>query len=62
MQEQGNLNIELHPEQKEQAELVKMYLLTIQHFFGGFQHLFSQAVDPREQSKITYPSLSRRGH
>jgi hypothetical protein len=55
MREQGNQNIELHPDQKEQAELVKTYLLTVQHFFGGFQHLFSRVLDPREQSKIKYP-------
>ena len=30
-------NIELHPDQQEQAELLKTYLLTVQHFFEDFR-------------------------
>lgn len=58
MSDQGNRNSELDPDQKEQAELVKICLLTVQHFFGGFQQLFNRVVDPRDQSKITYPLVA----
>lgn len=52
MSEQDHREFKIDP---EQLELIKIFLATVKHFFGGFQQLFSRVLDPREPSKIIYP-------
>ena len=39
----------------QQSALIRSLLVTVQHFFGGFQHLFRNVCDPRHPALITYP-------
>jgi hypothetical protein len=39
----------------EQQALLKAFLATSQHFFGGFTTLFQEITDPRVPELITYP-------
>jgi hypothetical protein len=39
----------------EQQALLKAFLATSQHFFGGFTALFQEITDPRVPELITYP-------
>jgi hypothetical protein len=41
-----------------QKALIRCLLVTVQHFFGGFQHLFANVTDPRHPAFITYPLTS----
>ena len=43
------------PDEQQQVELLKDLLVTVQHFFGGFTHLFQTLSDPRNPLYITYP-------
>ena len=40
---------------RQQVALIKALLVTVQHFFGGFQRLFGSVSDPRQPAYITYP-------
>jgi hypothetical protein len=40
---------------EEQASLFKAFMVTVQHFFGGFNRLFKGVSDPRNPAYITYP-------
>jgi hypothetical protein len=40
---------------REQASIFKAFVVTVQHFFGGFQRLFQEVTDPRHPAYITYP-------
>jgi len=40
---------------RQQVALLKALLVTVQHFFGGFQRLFGRVTDPRQPAYITYP-------
>jgi hypothetical protein len=40
---------------REQASIFRAFILTVQHFFGGFQRLFQGVTDPRHPAYITYP-------
>lgn len=51
MLEQAHREFEIDP---EQLELIKVFLSTVEHFWGGFEQLFSLVSDPREQGKIIY--------
>jgi len=43
-------------DEQEQAALLKTFLATAQHFFGGFSALFQDVTDPRMRHLITpYP-------
>ena len=39
----------------EQGSILKAFLLTVQHVFGGFQRLFQGVTDPRHPAYVTYP-------
>jgi len=39
----------------QQIELLRCLLVTVQHFFGGFNQLFRNVFDPRHPAFITYP-------
>jgi hypothetical protein len=39
----------------QQGALIRVLLVTVQHFFGGFQRLFERVGDPRHPALITYP-------
>jgi hypothetical protein len=39
----------------QQSALIRCLLVTVQHFFGGFQRLFANVIDPRHPAFITYP-------
>jgi hypothetical protein len=39
----------------QQSELIRSLLVTVQHFFGGFNQLFRNVFDPRHPAFITYP-------
>jgi hypothetical protein len=39
----------------QQRELIRSLLVTVQHFFGGFNRLFRNVLDPRHPAFITYP-------
>jgi len=43
------------PDERQQEELLKDLLVTVQHFFGGFTRLFQPVTDPRNSLYITYP-------
>jgi hypothetical protein len=38
-----------------QQALLQTLLMTVNHFFGGFPHLFQSVTDPRNPMLITYP-------
>jgi hypothetical protein len=40
---------------EEQLAIFKAFAVTVQHFFGGFKHLFRDVNDPRHPAYITYP-------
>jgi hypothetical protein len=40
---------------REQASIFKAFVVTVQHFFGGFERLFQGVTDPRHPAYITYP-------
>lgn len=40
---------------RQQVALIKSLLVTVQHFFGGFNRLFGSVADPRHPAYITYP-------
>jgi hypothetical protein len=42
----------------KQSALIQCFLVTVQHFFGGFEHLFASVSDPRHPAFITYPLAS----
>jgi len=42
-------------DEQEQFALLKAFLATAQHFFGGFTKLFQRVTDPRVPYLITYP-------
>jgi len=43
---------------QQQQALIQSLLVTVQHFFGGFQRLFAHVTDPRHPAFITYPLAS----
>ena len=40
---------------QEQIAVFKALAVTVQHFFGGFEHMFQGLTDRRNQARITYP-------
>lgn len=40
---------------QEQASIFEALVMTVQHFFGGFNRLFQGVTDPRTLAYITYP-------
>ena len=40
---------------QQQVALFKAFVVTVQHFFGGFRRLFQGLTDPRHPAYITYP-------
>jgi len=42
-------------EARGQAKLLKAFLGTVKHYFGGFERLFKGVSDPRQPLLITYP-------
>jgi hypothetical protein len=40
---------------REQVLIFKAFVVTVQHFFGGFRCLFQGVTDPRHSAYITYP-------
>jgi hypothetical protein len=40
---------------RQQIALIKSLLVTVQHCFGGFGHLFRSVTDPRHPRYIIYP-------
>jgi hypothetical protein len=40
---------------REQAAIFRALVVTVQHFFGGFQRLFQGLTDPRHPAYLTYP-------
>ena len=45
----------LDADNQEQAALFKAFMVTVQHFFGGFKRLFQGVTDPRHPAYITFP-------
>jgi hypothetical protein len=45
----------LNEDQQAQQALLESLLVTVQHFFGGFERLFQGISDPRHPAYITYP-------
>jgi hypothetical protein len=43
------------PDLQEQMALFKALVVTVQHFFGGFESMFQALTDRRDQAHITYP-------
>ena len=43
---------------RQQIELIRSLLVTVQHFLGGFKQLFGNVTDPRHPVFITYPLSS----
>lgn len=43
------------PDLQEQMSVLKALVVTIHHFFGGFERLFQELTDPRNPDQITYP-------
>jgi len=39
---------------RQQVDLIRSFLVTVQHFFGGFGHMFRLVKDPRHPAYITY--------
>ncbi len=48
----------LDADQQAQVDLIKVLVVTVQHFFGGFERLFRDVRDPRHPAFITYPLWS----
>lgn len=48
----------IDPYIQQQKDIFKAFLVTVQHFFGGFARLFQTVTDPRCQEYITYPLAS----
>lgn len=48
---------------REQEQLIGILFQTVEHFFGGFEEVFSEISDPRDQASITYslPALCSAG-
>ncbi len=42
-------------DQEKQQALLQALLVTVEHFFGGFSHLFRSVTDPRHPDLIKYP-------
>lgn len=42
-------------EARKQAHMLKAFLGTVKHYFGGFERLFQAVRDPRHAAFITYP-------
>mgnify|MGYP001135106605 CR=1 FL=1 len=42
-------------ELQEQVSVFKTLVVTVHHFFGGFERLFQGLTDPRNPDQITYP-------
>jgi hypothetical protein len=42
----------------QQSALIRCLLVTVQHFFGGFERLFRNVTDPRHPAFIIYPLAS----
>jgi len=40
---------------QEQKSIFKAFVVTVQHFFSGFNRLFQDVTDPRHPAYITYP-------
>ncbi len=49
---------DLEADQPAQADLIKALVVTVQHFFGGFERMFQGVSDPRHPAFITYPLWS----
>ena len=45
----------LDPDEQAQSALLRAFLSTAKHFFGGFLPLFAGITDPRQPALITYP-------
>ena len=45
----------LNADIQKQASIFKAFVVTVQHFFGGFNRLFQGVTDPRHPAYITYP-------
>jgi hypothetical protein len=45
-------------QQSAQQRLIGILILTVQHFFGSFPHLFAGVTDLRNPNKVTYPLAS----
>lgn len=62
MSDSAQCSLDLPPTEDEterqQRELVRCLLVTVQHFFGGFERLFQGVSDPRHPVFITYPLAS----
>jgi hypothetical protein len=41
--------------QAEQQAIFRVFLSTVQHFFGGFARLFQSLTDPRDPTHVRYP-------
>lgn len=51
------------PDVTAQMALFKALIVTVEHFFGGFAHLFRSLTDPRDPARLTYllPTLMATG-
>lgn len=49
------IEVDIDPEDQEQANIVRAFLGTVTHYFGGFKALFGEINDPRNPELITYP-------
>lgn len=49
--------------QDEHAALLRLFMVTVQHFFGGWQRLFQPLHDPRAPQRLSYsvPALACTG-
>jgi len=45
----------IDPDHQKQVSILKALVVTVQHFFGGFEHLFRGLTDRRNPVYITYP-------
>ena len=43
------------PDIAEQLELIRTLVVTVNHFFDGFAHLFRSLADRRDPARVTYP-------
>ena len=44
------------PDIQEQVSILKAFVMTVRHFFGGFGRLFQDMTDPRSPAYVTYPT------
>ena len=44
------------PDIQEQVSILKAFVMTVRHFFGGFGRLFQGMTDPRNPAYVTYPT------